>query len=110
MRYQYINKKGETAELSFPIGQAPQKTKIGRVIFERDVMGENIDKQFCLKGSGWPSQDAKRKKQMTENNLNAGKRSKNRWGEPKKVVPNYKGKLTDSWREAASLAKKDKGR
>jgi hypothetical protein len=108
MEYIYKNSEGERIILDFPIAQAPNKTKVEGVIYERDLEAELRGKSFCLKGGGWPGQDMLRKKQMTENNESAGKRSKDTWGDPKKVIPNYKGEVCESWDEASSLSKKDK--
>jgi hypothetical protein len=108
MEYIYKNDKDERIILNFPIGTAPSETVVEGVKFERDMASELAGKQFCLKGSGWPGQDATRKKQMTNNNLAAGRRTKDTWGDPIKAVPNYKGKECESWKEAASLSEKDK--
>ena len=109
MRYCYRDvETGEELELEFPIGQAPEKVrKKGRKLeIDREAMYNS--QTFVLKGGGWPSQDIKRKTQMTKLNTEAGHRTRKTWGEPKKVVPNYKGKLTESWREAAEVGKKAK--
>jgi hypothetical protein len=108
MEYIYKNDVGEHLVLSFPIGKAPDKTKVDGVKFERDLESELQGKQFCLKGSGWPGQDAKRKTQMTSNNKAAGKRTKDSWGDAKMAIPNYKGQETGTWEEAANIASKDK--
>lgn len=108
MEYIYKNKKGERIILNFPIAQAPDRTKVDGVKYERDLEAEFNGKSFCLKGSGWPGQDSLRKQQMTEKNEAAGKRTKGTWGDPMSVVPNYKGEVTSTWEEAAQLSKKDK--
>jgi len=107
VEYIYKNKDGERIILNFPIGKAPSKKTIDGVQYKRDLDAELSGKSFCLKGGGWPSQDAKRKEQMTQNNVAAGRRTKSTWGDPKKVVPNYKGEVCDSWDEASNLADKD---
>lgn len=108
MEYIYKNKKGERIILNFPIAQAPNRTKVDGVSYERDLEAEFQGKQFCLKGSGWPGQDSLRKKQMTEKNEAAGRRTQGTWGDPMKVVPNYQGEVTDTWDDAARLSEKDK--
>jgi len=108
MEYIYKNKKGENIILNFPIAKAPSKTTVDGIKYERDLEAELQGKDFCLKGSGWPGQDSKRKSQMTANNEAAGKRTKNTWGKAKKAIPNYKGQECGSWKEAANLASKDK--
>ena len=108
MEYIYKNEDGEYLVLDFPIGTAPEKTKVKGVKFVRDFEAELQGKSFCLKGGGWPGQDSKRKTQMTENNKAAGKRTKDTWGDPIKAVPNYKGQETGTWEEAANIASKDK--
>lgn len=108
MFYTYRNKKGEKIEKVFPIGKAPDKIKEGNTIFMRDGLTDLKTQGFILKGSGWPGQTLKRKEQMTENNTKAGKRTKDTWGDPKKVVPNYKGEVCESWKEAKEVSKKDK--
>jgi len=94
-------------ELSFPIGQAPDEIKYDNDTYFRDRETELASKSFVLRGSGWPSQDNKRKTQMTRKNLEAGQRTQKTWGKPKRVLPNYKGKLTDSWDDAKKMAKKN---
>jgi hypothetical protein len=106
MTYIYINNKGERVELDFPLGKAPEQTKFDNQIYSRDRASEFACQQFILKGGDWPSQTMKRKEQMTRNNTAAGNRTNKTWGKPKRVVPNYKGEVTDSWEDASSLAKK----
>ena len=108
MRYLYTSEKGETVEISFPIGQALEAVEVDGEIYERDIEAELGSKEFVLKGGGWPGQDTKRKHQMTRLNEEAGHRTQKTWGKPKKCVPNYKGEVCESWREASSLAKKEK--
>ena len=108
MEYIYKNASNENIILNFPIGEAPSKTTFEGIKYERDFTAELQDKDFCLKGSGWPGQDTKRKSQMTVNNNSAGKRTKGTWGEAKRAIPNYKGQECSSWKEAANLASKDK--
>lgn len=108
MLYSYMNQRGELVELSFPMGQAPDETQVDGVVYRRDRVADFGSQQFSLKGSGWPSQDARRKEQMTRNNNAAGQRTRDRHGAPKSVVPNYKGQVTETWDEAGELRKKDK--
>lgn len=108
MEFIYKNQKGERTILNFSIGKAPDRTKIDGIVYERDFEAELNNKQFCLKGGGWPGQDFLRKRQMTENNESAGKRTKETWGDSASLVPNYKGKECEDWNEAANLSKKDK--
>jgi hypothetical protein len=108
MEYIYKNKNGEKLTLSFPIGQAPSKTKVNKIEYERDLETELLGQSFILKGGGWPSQTYKRNEQMTKNNDDAGRRMKSTWGESSKLVPNYKGQVCESWTEANNLAQKDK--
>ena len=108
MFYVYVSARGKQVELSFPIGQAPEKTKFDNVVYTRDRTAELASKQFVLKGGGWPSQDTKRKEQMTKANLAAGRRTRKTWGAPKKVIPNYQGEVTETWEDAKALAKKRK--
>jgi len=107
MTYIYSNKLGEQIELDFPLGKAPEQTKFDNQIYSRYRAADFAGQQFVLKGGGWPSQTMKRKEQMTRNNNNAGQRTRGTWGTPKRVVPNYKGKVTDSWEDASSMAKKE---
>ena len=108
MQYIYKNDKDENITLDFPIGTAPEKKTINGVKYVRNLEAEFQSKSFSLKGGGWPTQDVKRKTQMTNNNKAAGKRTKDTWGEAKKAIPNYKGKECGTWKEAADLASKNK--
>lgn len=108
MDYIYTNKNNESLILDFPIGKAPEETKVDGEVFIRDFGAELQGKSFCLKGSGWPGLDSKKKRQMTTKNENAGKRTKDTWGDAPQLVPNYKGKKCESWEDASSLASKDK--
>lgn len=108
MEYIYKNKDDERIILNFPIGTAPSRKVIKGVKYYRDLEAELLGKSFCLKGGGWPSQDARKKSQMTEANNAAGRRTKDSWGEPKRAIPNYKGQECESWTEASEISKKDK--
>jgi hypothetical protein len=107
MFYVYVSRSGKRVELQFPIGKAPDKTKYDNDVYFRDTLAEIASQQFVLKGSGWPSQDTRRKEQMTRNNVEAGNRTHKTWGKPKKCLPNHKGKLTDSWEDVKKLVKKE---
>lgn len=108
MFYLYVSEKGKLIEVSYPIGKAPEEVVVEGKRYKRDHEGEFSSQQFSLKGSGWPTQDLKRKTQMTRNNVEAGNRTQKTWGKPKGCVPNYKGEEVESWREVKSLAKKDR--
>jgi len=108
MEYIYKNKKGERIILNFPIAQAPDRTTVDKVKYERDLEAEFQGKQFCLKGGGWPGQDSARKQQMTNKNEAAGRKTKGTWGDPISVIPNYQGEVCESWNEATRLSEKDK--
>jgi len=108
MEFIYKNDDNERIILNFPIGEAPSEAKIEGIKFCRDLEAEFAGKTFCLKGGGWPGQDSLRKNQMTNNNINAGKRTKSTWGDAKKAIPNYKGEECESWKEVSNLAQKDK--
>jgi len=110
MEFIYKNKSEERIILNFPIGKAPSKKKIKGVFYFRDTEAELRGKSFSLKGSGWPSQDSKRKTQMTELNKSAGKRTKSTWGDPMKIIPNYNGQECESWKEASEIVKKTKNK
>jgi len=110
MEFIYKNSNDERISLNFPIGKAPSRKTIDGVKFCRDFEAELSGKSFCLKGSGWPGQDSFRKTQMTKNNVNAGKRTKDKWGKAKKAIPNYKGQECESWKEVANISQKDKNK
>jgi hypothetical protein len=110
MLYTYVNERGRHVELSFSMGRAPEKTLINGKEYTRDHEADFQQQQFILRGSGWPSQDGKRRTQMTDASARAARRTKKTWGKPKEVVPNYEGKLTESWRETTELAKKHRER
>lgn len=57
----------------------------------------------------WPSKGERIKKQMQQRSEAASKRQRDRYGEPKKLIPNYDGKLTGTWAEAQHLAEKERG-
>jgi hypothetical protein len=105
MLYFYMNSKGDLVELEFPIGTAPEQTNYDNDVYHRHRALDYSFQQFVLKGSGWPSQDTKRKEQMTQLNTEAGNRTKKTWGKPKRCLPNHKGKLTGSWEDAKKAAK-----
>ena len=108
MEFIYKNKKGERIILNFSIGKAPSEVVIKRAKYVRDFEAELSGKSFCLKGGGWPSQDSRKKAQRTASNKAAGKRTKDSWGDPVKLIPNYKGIECESWTEVSEISKKDK--
>ena len=57
----------------------------------------------------WPSKGERFKKHRAEASAAAERRQRDRYGEVKGAVPNYQGQEAESWREAQSLAIKDKG-
>jgi hypothetical protein len=69
--------------------------------------------QFALKdgpSGSWPSKGNRFKKYRDEQSAKAKIRQKDRYGEGPKLMPNYQGQQTEDWREAQSLAMKDKDR
>ena len=59
--------------------------------------------------SGWPSKANRFKGFRAKQSELMAKRQRDRYGEPKKVIPNYKGEETGTWEEAKSQAISDKG-
>lgn len=57
----------------------------------------------------WPSKGERIKKQMAERSEAAGRRQRDHFGPPKKLIPNYDGKMTGTWQEAQYLAEKERG-
>lgn len=57
----------------------------------------------------WPSKGERVKKQMQARSEAAGRRQRDHFGEAKKLIPNYDGKLTGTWQEAQHLAEKERG-
>jgi hypothetical protein len=67
--------------------------------------------QFILKdgpSGSWPSKGERIKSQRKKASEAAGQRQRERYKNPS-LVPNYKGKETDTWDEAQQEALKDKG-
>ena len=56
----------------------------------------------------WPSKGDRFKKYRDEQTKKASKRQRDRYGEGTRLIPNYNGQQTESWREAKSLALSDK--
>jgi hypothetical protein len=57
----------------------------------------------------WPSKGDRFKKHREQASADAARRQRDRYGEMKGAVPNFNGQETESWREAQSLAIKEKG-
>lgn len=57
----------------------------------------------------WPSKGDRFKAHRAKASEDAAKRQRDRYGEVKGAVPNYKGQECESWREAQSEAVKEKG-
>lgn len=58
----------------------------------------------------WPSKGERIKKQRQKASEAAASRSRDRYGkEPNKLVPNFDGNETETWREAQSMAQKERG-
>ncbi len=57
----------------------------------------------------WPSKGDRVKKQMMANSIRAEARQRDRYGEAKKALPNYKGQVADTWAEARSEAIRQDG-
>jgi len=80
--------------------------------------GAECEYQFCpapfhfvLKdgpSGSWPSKGDKIKRQRIKASQDAARRQRERYRDPK-LVPNYKGEETGTWREAQSQAMKDAG-
>lgn len=70
--------------------------------------------QFALKDGptgSWPSKGNRFKKYRSEQSRKMEKKQQDRYGHLNRdCVPNYQGQLTEDWREAQSLAMKDKDR
>lgn len=67
--------------------------------------------QFALKdgpSGSWPSKGNNFQAYRARRSDEMKRRQRDRYGEPKKLIPNYKGQETGSWREAQSLAMSDK--
>lgn len=61
---------------------------------------------FVLKGYGWASKDGREKKYREKRSDEMGRKMHD--SHPRsKMLPNYKGKQTGTWKEAQQLAKKD---
>lgn len=65
--------------------------------------------QFMMKGDAWADKNYRFKDQMTASNRRAKVRQEQAGHFKPTLQPNYKGKLTEDWREAAALRSKDKG-
>ncbi len=46
---------------------------------------------------------------MVARSENAARRQRDHFGEPKKLLPNFDGKLTGTWQEAQHIAEKERG-
>jgi hypothetical protein len=57
----------------------------------------------------WPSKGERVKKQRAAASAAAGRRQRDRYGEPKKLMPNYDGKPTGTWQEAQFQAQRERG-
>jgi hypothetical protein len=57
----------------------------------------------------WPSKGERIKKQRAAASAAAARRQRDRYGEPKKAIPNFNGKLTGTWQEAQFQALKERG-
>jgi len=57
----------------------------------------------------WPSKGNRFQNYRREASEAAGKRQRDRFGDTNKLVPNYNGKETESWREAQNEAVKERG-
>jgi predicted nucleic acid-binding Zn ribbon protein len=67
--------------------------------------------QFILKdgpSGSWPSKGNRVKQQRAKASEAAGRRQHERYSTPK-LVPNFEGKETESWKDAQSEALKEKG-
>ena len=68
--------------------------------------------QFALKdgpSGSYPSKGERFKKFRTKQHELAGKRQRDRYGDVHKLVPNFAGQETGSWREAQHQASQKKG-
>ena len=57
----------------------------------------------------WPSKGQRFQNYRRQASEAAAKRQRDRFGDTNKLVPNYNGKETESWREAQSEAVKERG-
>ena len=57
----------------------------------------------------WPSKGQRFQKHREQASEAAAKRQRDRYGDFNKLVPNYNGKETESWREAQNEAVKERG-
>lgn len=64
---------------------------------------------FNLVGDDWPGKANRINSQMAEKNKRLSARQAANHGAPARLVPNVEGERTDSWSDAAKLAK-DKGK
>ena len=64
---------------------------------------------FNLVGDDWPGKAHRINSQMAEKNKRLSARQAANHGSPARLVPNVEGERTDSWSDAAKLAK-DKGK
>jgi putative FmdB family regulatory protein len=68
--------------------------------------------QFALKdgpSGSWPSKGNRFKNYRAKRSEEMGRRQRDRYGHLNRdALPNYKGQLTEDWREARDLAMKDK--
>jgi predicted nucleic acid-binding Zn ribbon protein len=68
--------------------------------------------QFVLKdgpSGSWPSKGNRIKQQRAKASEDAGRRQREHYGNSPKLVPNYGGKETGTWREAQNQALIDRG-
>jgi hypothetical protein len=68
--------------------------------------------QFALKdgpSGSWVSKGLRYQKYRAKQNELVGKRQRDRYGEPKALIPNIDGKDTGTWEEAQNIALRDKG-
>jgi predicted nucleic acid-binding Zn ribbon protein len=60
---------------------------------------------------GWPSKANRFKDYRAKRSVEMEKRQRDRYGHiNRNCLPNYQGKQTESWREAQSIAEKDRGK
>ncbi len=58
----------------------------------------------------WPSKGNHYQQYRKKRDTEMKKRQRDRYGEPKRAIPNYQGQQTESWTEAQNLAMNDKER
>lgn len=58
----------------------------------------------------WPSKGNRYKQYREKRDGEMKRRQRDRYGEAKQLIPNYNGQITESWREAQSLASQDKNK